>query len=70
MARIIFKNDTDTQGTWTWHYGTVEQDEKEYPFSVCQMYEPTSDTYSFELTWVEKIPNFADELETKILAKF
>jgi hypothetical protein len=70
MAKIIFENDTEKQGTWTWHYGILEQEDKEYPFTVCEMYEPTSGTSSFELTWCEDTPNFADQLETEILEKF
>jgi hypothetical protein len=70
MAKIIFENDTDRQGAWTWHYGTLEQEDKEYPFSVCEMYEPTSGTSTFEVMWIEGTPNFADHCEAEILAKF
>ena len=53
-----------------WHYGTVKQNGKEYPVTVCEMYESNSGTSSFEVTWVEETPENSVELETLILEKF
>jgi len=52
--KITFENDTEKQGSWKWHYGSVESDVKEFPFSVCEMYEPTSGTSSFEYYLISK----------------
>lgn len=70
MYKILFDNDTEQSGIWTWHYGNVEIDSMEYPFSICEMYDNTSGTSTFELTWVGLTPRYSNEIEADILSKF
>jgi len=70
MAKITLDKETEKQNAWTWHYGNVEQNDKEYPFSLLEMYDSTSGTSQFELTWCDETPINADELEDEILSNF
>ena len=67
---IVFENDKEPQGNWTWHYGELKQNGKAFPFSLLEMYEPTNDTYSHEITWCEDTPDNNEELENEIMDKF
>jgi hypothetical protein len=64
MTKIFFENENSKNGTWTWHYGTYNE---QYPFSICEMYEPLNDTSSFEITWIEETPENSSEIESEIL---
>lgn len=68
MKKITFEKDNDKSNGWTWHYGNVEINEVEYPFSVLEMYDKTSDTSQFDLTWCDDTPENSDELEKEIYA--
>lgn len=70
MTEIRFDADNERQNGWTWHYGNVEQDNKEYPFTLLEMYDSNSDSSEFELTWCDDTPDNSDSLEKQILEKF
>ena len=70
MAKITLDNDTEKQNGWTWHYGNVELNDNEYPFSVLEMYDSTSGTSQFEITWCDDTPTNSYELENEILNSF
>jgi len=63
MKSIVFEPEKSKErSTMTWHYGEVIIDEKSYPFSICEMYDSTTNTSTFELTWVEDTPeNITDQ---------
>ena len=69
MATINF-DEKEKQGSWTWHYGNVEQEGKDYPFSLLEMYDGNSDTSSLDLTWCDDIPQNSEDLEKQILDEF
>lgn len=39
-----------------WHYGEAIKDNKSFPFTLCEMYDSTTNTSSFEVTWIEETP--------------
>jgi len=51
-----------------WHYGNVIECEREFPFSVAEMYESNSDSTEFEITWIAGEPVNVEEIETEILS--
>jgi hypothetical protein len=70
MAKIKFEKDSEKSNGWTWHYGSVEINEVEYPFSILEMYDKTSDTSQFDLTWCDDTPENSSELESEIYELF
>lgn len=67
MAKITF-DETDKNGSWVWHYGQVEDEGKEFLFTVLEMQCGLTGVSSFELTWCDDEPNGAKELEKEILS--
>ena len=71
MTKIVFDNEEQqTGGNWVWHYGTLTDVDSDYPFTLCAMYEPLNDTYSYEVTWVEGTPENAEKFEQEIISQF
>lgn len=71
--KVEFENDKENQGGWTWHYGKLIKDDKEYPFSLLEMRTNVGGMNvppNFEITWVENEPNNKEEAEKLILEKF
>lgn len=56
-------------GTSTTKYigGTFTQEEKEFEFTLCVMYDANSDRESFEVTWLDEEPMLALDAENKII---
>lgn len=70
---IEFDNDSEVQGGWTWHYGTLTRDGKEFPFSVLKMDTNVGGMNvdpSFEITWIEDEPTEKQTAEKSVLEHF
>ena len=69
MANIIFE-EGEKNGTWIWHYGQVEDENKEFPFTVLEMQCNLTGLSSFELTWCDDEPEDSEKMEKEILSRF
>ena len=61
------------RGAFEFIAGTAQEedgDKKEFDFTITQMYLRVSDTYSFEITWVNDTPEETEELESEIINKW
>lgn len=73
MKVVLDDEQQDQGGGWVWHYGTLVDNDKEFPFSVLAMgmnvggmeLDPT-----FEITWVEDEPENKKEAEELVLESF
>ena len=65
MAKITFEANEKSNG-WIWHYGNVDINGVEYPFTLLEMYNKTSGTSEFELTWCDDTPEESKALEEEI----
>lgn len=71
--KVEFENDGENQNGWTWHYGTLTKDDKEYEFSLCEMAMVVGGMKvpsSFEITWIDEEPDNKEEAEKLILESF
>lgn len=48
---------------WNWIYGTLEDNDKQYPFSLLEIYDPLADKSEYELTWTDDDPDIFNALE-------
>jgi len=56
-----------SQGNYTlYHYGTLFIGDKEYVFTLAEMYDGNADYADFETTWVDETPEDSTNLELKI----
>jgi hypothetical protein len=51
---------------WQWIYGYLLKDDKEYPFTILEIYDDMTDMVSRELTWEEDIPEWDSLWEDEI----
>jgi hypothetical protein len=68
--KITFEPSEEQSGSWIFHYGNVEQNGKEFEFSLLEMKDGNSDSKAFELTWCEETPDNAIEIEKKVIREF
>jgi len=63
----------NSRGAFEFIAGTAQEedgDKKEFYFTITQMYFRVSGTYSFEISWVDDIPEESEELESEIISKW
>lgn len=63
----------NSRGAFEFIAGTAKEEDgykKEFDFTMTQMYLRVSDTYSFEITWLNDIPEETEELESEIISKW
>lgn len=75
MVKVKFdKEDSDerTSSGWNWFYGTAEVNGKEFNFSLLEMNTKVGgqNTTATEITWVDEIPEGADNIENIIEQQF
>lgn len=71
--KIEFENDNEAQDGWTWHYGTLTRNGKEFPFSILQMDTNVGGMKvpsEFEITWTEDEPEDKQTAEKSVLEHF
>lgn len=71
--KIEFEENDGSNGGWSWHYGTLIKDGKEYPFSILEMKTNVGGMDlppEFEITWVEDEPTEKETSEKSVLEHF
>ena len=70
QIKIKFDEIEKQKSCWIFHYGNVKINNEEFPFTLFEMYDATSDTSGFDVTWVENQPTDYEMVNEEIIKNF